>query len=173
MSTLANSSPFEILVGYVWQFQQRGTISVAAVQQHASYLACSAGAENYLIGMGSVLEVTQDLPTITPLPFCPFWLLGLTSHRGDVCSVTDFKYFVEPKAKYATQKKSHYIVLRDAGQGYILKVDSISGIRQVEVNALDSKRIWVDGHIFMEDKDWFRINIGHLINDAVFSQQMQ
>lgn len=173
MSIDASAAPFSLLTQYVEALAERGEIAMERIQSENSYLACSAGAEHYLIRMDQVFEVARELPDITPLPFTPNWLLGLSSHRGEVCSVTDFKYFVDQKRKYAPQKGAYYIILRDAGQGYVLKMDSVSGIRQVEVNPLTSKRAWIDGHIYMEEKDWLRINLGHLVNDALFSQQMQ
>lgn len=168
------ASPFAMLQEYVNLYRARKEARVLSGTDTDSYLAFSAGDECYLLSMAQVLEVATQLDDITPLPFSPFWLLGLTSHRGNIYSVVDFKYFANKKLRSAKNKSNNsYMLLRDVGQGYILKVDFVHGIRSCDVGLLQSQYGWIDGHAHMDDRDWLRINLANLAADASFIQSMQ
>lgn len=170
-----NISPFQILLDYVEMSRERRELRVNRGDYTDGYLAFNVGDENYLIGMTQVLEVATDVGNITPLPFSPAWLLGLISHRSEVYSVVDFGRFLGKKSRstIGKQKLSNFILLRDVGQGYVLKVDAVYGIRSCEIGLLQSQYGWIDGHAHMEEKDWMRINLAHLVADTAFVQSIQ
>lgn len=166
------SDPFLVLVEYLQLAESRQKIVDKYQEIIESYLAFSAGDKHYLLNMQVVQEVSTDLHEITPLPFTPAWLLGLGGARGDVFSVVDFKRFIDPTASAKTSKTVGFIILRNEGQGYVLKVDAIHGIRSCEVSQFQSSRNWLDGQAAMEGRQWFRIDLGRLVTDASFIQNM-
>lgn len=169
----AEPSPFSLLESYVATYRQRRDARVSHQLINDSYLAFSAGEDNFLLEMSQILEVVTVTPEITALPFSPSWLLGLTSQRGNIYSVVDFKQFVSPKQQFKPQRSPSFLFLCGLGQGYALKVDSVLGIRSSEMSLLQSQLGWVDGHTKLEGRDWMRINLGNLIADATFIQNMQ
>lgn len=167
-------SPFRLLLNYVELSTERRETRVSRGDYTDGYLAFSVGEDCYLIGMTQVLEVATDVGTITPLPFSPKWLLGLISHRSEVYSVVDFARFLGKKSRTSGRAQNHnFILLRDVGQGYVLKVDTVYGIRTCEIGLLQSQYGWVDGHAHMEEKDWMRINLANLVADTAFVQSIQ
>lgn len=171
----ADASPFQILLHYAEMSRERREMRVNHGDYTDGYLAFNVSDDYYLIGMTQVLEVATDVGNITPLPFSPNWLLGLTSHRSEVYSVVDFGRFLGKKSRPTTgrQQIKNFILLRDVGQGYILKVDHVYGIRSCEIGLLQSQYGWIDGHAHMEEKDWMRINLAHLVADTAFVQSIQ
>lgn len=169
-----SETPLELLSSYVARYERRKATSEHDTHREKdSYLAFSAGEENYLIAMTQVFEVLAETPEMITLPFTPGWLCGLTSHRGEVYSVIDFNYFVAGKQVFAAQKQAAYLLLCDIGQGYILKVDSIAGIRSAQLSPLRSQRVWIDAYAQIDGRDWLRINLAHLVTDATFIQNIQ
>ncbi|SUO95345.1 chemotaxis protein CheW [Suttonella ornithocola] len=162
--------PFEILLGYQQQYLSRKETQTQTQTSNDSYLAFKAGNEYYLLSMTNVFEVATDINTITPLPFTPVWLLGLTSRRTDIYSVVELKSFIDKAVRPSPKNIGSYIILREAGQGYILKVDIVFGIREYSVTSLQTQQSWIDGHIHLEDKNWLRINLGNLVTDNSFIQ---
>lgn len=170
------TSPFDYLLTYQEMYQKRQEIQSNASFDSENYLAFKAGDESYLLNMTYVFEVATQINEITPLPFSPRWLLGLTSHRTDIYSVVDFKNFVGKKQNQSSSNarlESSFILLHKEGQGYILKVDEVYGIRSCEVTAVQSQFAWIDGQAHTDNKDWLRINMKSLINDASFIQNIQ
>lgn len=164
-------NPFQLLVSYVEMYHQHQAQQQDTHLETNNYLAFSTGGINYLLSMKYVFEVLTEVDSITPLPFSPGWLLGLTSHRSEIYSVIDFKSFVDQKLSPA-KKNENYILLRDAGQGYILKVEAVYGIRSCEVASLQSQYDWIDGNATMNDKNWLRINLENLVADVSFIKNM-
>lgn len=164
---------FGILNDYVEQFKSKEQRNTQRNKMDLGYLAFSAGEYHYLLDMGKVLEVNAEISQLTPLPFCPAWLLGLTSSRGEVYSVVDFKRFVDNNATRRQLQNDSYIALQEEGRGYILKVDTVQGIRYCEVNQLKSPRVWINGHATMDGREWLRIDLAHLVSDAKFIQNLQ
>lgn len=165
-------SPFQVLLLYE-QLHQQLPQEVAFKEDVKSnnYLAFSAGEENYLLLMEEVLEVMTGLENITPLPFSPPWLIGLTSHRNEIYSVVDFKKFIDRKAR-SIKNKGSYILLQNTGKGYILKVETVWGIRACDVQSVSSSLSWLDGQAQADEKNWLRINLERLVTDASFIQSI-
>lgn len=163
-------SPFALLLSYVAQFHEKRELRAQEGASAKEYLAFSAGDEAYLISMGQVLEVATSLGELAPLPFSPVWLLGLVGHRNEIYSVVDFSLFLNKKYKPSSKAARAFILLRDAGQGYILKVDNVYGIRTCDMTQLDAPSGWIDGHAHMEDREWRHINVAGLTADPAFVQ---
>lgn len=163
---------FEILRDYVEQHKAKLQRNTQGHKIDLGYLAFSAGDHHYLLDMGKVLEVNAEISQLTPLPFCPSWLLGLTSSRGEVYSVVDFKRFVDSNANRRQSQVDNFIALQEEGRGYILKVDVVQGIRYCEVSQLKSPRAWINGHATMDGREWLRIDLAHLVSDAKFIQNL-
>ena len=97
-----------------------------------------------------------------------YYLIGMTQ-------VLEVATDVGKKSRPTTgrQQIKNFILLRDVGQGYILKVDHVYGIRSCEIGLLQSQYGWIDGHAHMEEKDWMRINLANLVADTAFVQSIQ
>ncbi|MDO4642293.1 MAG: chemotaxis protein CheW [Cardiobacteriaceae bacterium] len=170
----AEISPFAILCEYVQKAEERKKVLDKYHDFGESYLAFTAGDKYYLLDMKMVQEVSTSVQEITPLPFTPHWLLGLVGIRGEVFSVVDFKRFVTPSLPIQnTKSQSGFIILHNEGQGYILKVDSIQGIRSCEVSNYQSTRSWLNGQAAMDGLQWLRIDLKSLVTDASFIQNIQ
>lgn len=166
-------TPLELLSSYVARYAQREVADRNHVDRNQdSYLAFSAGEENYLISMAQVFEVLAEAPEMIPLPFTADWLCGLISHRGEVYSMVDFNHFVTGRRDSVAEKKAAYLLLRDIGQGYILKVDSVLDIRSAPVSPLRSQWTWIDAYARIDGRNWLRINLAHLVTDAAFIQNI-
>jgi hypothetical protein len=171
---VAELSPFEILCDYVERANARKNVVDTYHAAGESYLAFTAGNTYYLLDMQMVQEVSTSIQDITPLPFTPGWLLGLAGVRGEVFSVVDFKRFVDPSlAPQSIKISSSFIILHNEGQGYILKVDSIQGIRSCEVSSYQSTRNWLNGQAAMDGLQWLRIDLKALVTDTSFVQNVQ
>ena len=167
-------TPFAVLCDYIEKAEARKKVVDTYQGIGESYLAFTAGNKYYLLDMKAVQEVSTNIQDITPLPFTPGWLLGLAGIRGEVFSVVDFKRFVDPTlAPQSIKSRSGFIVLHNEGQGYILKVDSIQGIRSCEVSSYQSSRGWLDGQAAMDGLQWLRIDLKSLVTDASFIQNVQ
>ena len=84
---------FDILSDYVDRYKNKMEHNTQRHKMDLGYLAFVAGDYHYLLDMAKVLEVSSDITQLTPLPFSPSWLLGLTSSRGEVSQlVVDAKF---------------------------------------------------------------------------------
>ena len=167
-------TPFAVLCDYVEKAEARKKVVDTYHAAGESYLAFTAGNKYYLLDMKMVQEVSTSIQDITPLPFTPGWLLGLAGVRGEVFSVVDFKRFVAPTlAPQSVKIRSGFIILHNEGQGYILKVDSIQGIRSCEVSSYQSTRSWLDGQAAMDGLQWLRIDLKNLVTDTSFIHNVQ
>lgn len=164
---------FDILSDYVDRYKNKMEHNTQRHKMDLGYLAFVAGDYHYLLDMAKVLEVSSDITQLTPLPFSPSWLLGLTSSRGEVYSVVDFKRFVDSNASRRLAQGESYIALQEEGRGYILKVDTVQGIRYCEIGQLKSPRAWINGHATMDGREWLRIDLSQLVVDAKFIQSLQ
>lgn len=174
MSNVEHLAPFDLLCRYITQAQERQQLVDNYRDEQQSYLAFSAGRGRFLLSIQDVLEVTITLTDITPLPFVPKWLLGLSSSRGDVFSVVDFKAFVDASDTTKAPKVPSYIFLRGEGAGYVLKVDEVWGSRACDLSEdIPSQRgecKWIDGRAELGNQIWEHIDLSSLVSDAVFIQ---
>ncbi len=85
--------------------------------------------ESYAIESSYVREV-YPLKELTPLPGTPSFLLGVTSVRGQILSVIDFKKFFDLPEKGLTDLNKLIIVSGD-GMEFGVLADAILGVRPV------------------------------------------
>lgn len=172
MSTGKALSPFELLVLYAEHAERRQAIVDDYQEAKDTYLAFRAGEGNFLLNIKYVLEITIGLTGITSLPFSPKWILGLTSSRGDVFSVIDFRWFNNSEDNSKSSRNPNYILLRDDGVGYILKVDEILGSGDYAVTDQNTNHAWLDGVYDLNGQICQRINVTELISDPKFIQNL-
>jgi purine-binding chemotaxis protein CheW len=85
--------------------------------------------ENYALGSSFVREV-YPLKELTPLPGTPSFVLGVTSVRGQILSVIDFKKFFElPEKGLADLNK--LIIVRAGAMEFGVLADAILGVRSI------------------------------------------
>lgn len=170
----ASETPYLLLSRYL-DLLARKQIRAAGeplAQELASYLAFSCGKHRFLVDMQYTVGVESELGHLSPLPFAPNWLLGLTSLRGDIYSVSDLRKFLGLQLKQQRTNRHHYVLLRKEDQGYILKVDNIFGLKHGELTAYrDDALNWVDAQVDIEGEKWLKINIEKLLIDPIFSQR--
>lgn len=171
---MSSEQPFALLERYIQQALERQAIVDDYQEEKDSYLAFRAGDQCYLLNIQYVLEITINLSGITPLPFSPRWILGLVGSRGDVYSVVDFRWFNQPQDTRVSRHCS-YIILRDEGQGYILKVDEILGSGAYDIQEGEHAECkWLDGQYqHQSGQIWQRINLSALVTDTAFINSTQ
>lgn len=169
---MENQTPFKLLEQYVQSYYLHQADKNEGDYRVQGYLGFSVAENNYLLNIVEVLEVVTDVGVITPLPFSPNWLLGLISHRNEVYSVVDFNLFLKKNNKISTRSVRNFILLQGVAQGYILKVDNVYGLKSYEVSDIGPEK-WIDGRVYMEGKDWARINLEDLLSDQSFIQNLQ
>lgn len=168
MDNLAN--PFNLLASYGVMFRQRHEIATASSRRANSYLAFQAGDKKFIVKMDQVMEVITEIGLITSLPFSKIWLLGLISHRGDIFSVVDFASFLGDRTSYSSagKKNENYILLRNQGHGYVLKVNTVFGIRTCEVSEYKSDFPYITQYAQLNGEDWLLIDLDILVQDDTF-----
>ena len=168
MDNLAN--PFNLLASYGVMFRQRHEIATSTAGRANSYLAFQAGDKKFIVKMDQVMEVITEIGLITSLPFSKVWLLGLISHRGDIFSVIDFASFLGDRTSYSSagKKNENYILLRNQGHGYVLKVNTVFGIRTCEVSDFQSGFPYITKKATLNDEDWMLIDLDILVADDAF-----
>jgi purine-binding chemotaxis protein CheW len=85
--------------------------------------------ENYAIESSFVREV-YPLKELTPLPGTPSFVLGITSVRGQMLSVIDFKKFFDLPEKVLSDPNKLIIVRTDTMEFGVL-TDAILGVRSI------------------------------------------
>lgn len=173
MSEQQVQTPFALLQRYAQMHERNKKSQVAKQEIDNNYLCFTASDQHYLVDVRDVEEVVNDIGTIVPLPFAPYWLLGLVGHRGEVFSVVDFRRFAEIKlTKQHRVGFEYYLLLKGVGRGYALKIDSVLGIYHLDIQKKSASSCdWIDGYTQMEEKEWLRIDVSRLVNNSVFVQQ--
>ncbi len=102
----------------------------AKVEADRPYIVFALGGQDHAVPIAGVVEVGPR-PAVTPLPFAPAWLLGLTNLRGDIISVIDLRTLFDlPHAGPARGER--LLVVRgtatDAVAGFV--VDAVRGLRR-------------------------------------------
>lgn len=166
--------PLVVLQEYVERYSDKQLLPEKTTKRSAGYFAFAVGGKRFIVRMNQVAEVVKALPQITALPFSPKWLLGLSSLRGDVFSVIDFKDFVsdDVAARAKGQSEVAYVVFAREAEGYVFKVDEILGIKNCEVGHCESEYRWLDGKAEVDGDEYFQINFQQLMADASFIQSM-
>ncbi len=78
----------------------------------------------------SIQEI-DHIPTVTPLPNIPAWILGITHVRGDIISMIDLKKLFNLQAA-SVVKTAYYILLTGKSMKFGFPIDRASGIIGIE-----------------------------------------
>ena len=173
MDKTEHLSPIALLASYEKMFHQRHEEKTVSEQHENSYLAFQCGAKKYLIKMSQVLEVVTEISSVTPLPFAKKWLLGLINQRGEIYSVVDFQSYIGDTFVPKGKKVENYVLLRDVGEGYILKVNAVFGIRTCNIEDYQSSVEWIDGKAEVDNEEWLFINLNSLVTSNTFIQSFR
>jgi purine-binding chemotaxis protein CheW len=96
------------------------------------------GGVDYGVAIGNLREVGR-LPSVTPVPNVPSWVLGVANIRGDIVSLVDLRAFLglEP---YGRQTTARLLVARDRQEEVTagLVVDQVIGIRYVTADRINA-----------------------------------
>ena len=95
------------------------------------------GGVDYGVAIANLREVGR-LPSVTPVPNVPTWVLGVANIRGDVVSLVDLRAFLglEP---FGRQTSARMLVARDRQEEVTagLVVDQVKGIRYVTADRIN------------------------------------
>lgn len=155
-------TPFALLSSYAQAINVDDAQEVSGDLASSNYLGFSAGGEYFLLSVEDVRSVFSEIQLVTHLPFSPKWLLGLTSIRSEIVSVVSFADLWRPDRELSS-KSYHYILLAREGEGFLLRVDGLYGIHSMDVGVLTTQDRFVDGKIFVDGKNWQRINVTTLL----------
>lgn len=87
------------------------------------------------IPLSAALEIGH-LPTITPLPNLPDWVLGVSNIRGEIISIVDIKLFLGLFSQ-GIKRDSRFIVIRRQEMKVGLVVDKVLGIFSTDQNNIE------------------------------------
>ena len=141
--------------------------------QSASKLGVQAGSTRWLIDLADTAEVLPA-PALAQVPLTRNWFLGVTSVRGNLYSVVDFRGFTEG---VATVRGEHSRLLLLADQYRIfsaLLVDRILGLYrddQLQPAGGDDASPWADARLIDEQsRPWLHLGVGRLVAHPDFLQ---
>jgi purine-binding chemotaxis protein CheW len=105
------------------------------------YLAFDLGETTFGMPLANVREVDR-IPTITPVPNTPAWLLGAANLRGQICSVVDLAGFLEINQDHPP-RDARLVLTRAGSMEMSLLIDRLRDIRELPDGAirLPSSRI--------------------------------
>ena len=94
------------------------------------------GEERYAIEAAHVTEVVR-LDRLTPLPFTPTFVLGITSVRGQILSAVDLKpFFGLPDGQSHENRK--LVLIRSGEICFGLVVDVVDGMRSIATDGMQA-----------------------------------
>lgn len=167
-------SPLALLEKFLNLYQENKRVEQASHRKSiGGYFAFRVGERNLLIDIEDVAEVAQSVSTITPLPFSPNWLLGLSGIRGEVYLTIDLKKLFNKDISVSKKNDldSSYIILKQV-LGYVFKVDAVIGIRECDVSYFVSEEKFIDGKGEINGEEFFTINLSELTNDESLAQNI-
>ena len=108
----------------------RDAVSETPSQQER-YLVFSLAGIKYAVPTAEVVEIGR-VPSITPVPNAPDWLLGVTNRRGDILSVVDLRNFLGVKST-RQDDSARIVVVRSTGDELMagMIVDQVNGMLNV------------------------------------------
>lgn len=141
--------------------------------QSASKLGVQSGSTRWLIDLADTAEVIPA-PALAPVPLTRNWFLGVTSVRGNLYSVVDFRGFTEGIAT-AQSEHSRLLLLADKYRIYSgLLVDRILGLYrddQLQAAGGDDASPWADARLVDDrSQNWLHLGVDRLIAHPDFLQ---
>jgi len=99
------------------------------------HVVFNLGDTRYALPLQSVLEMT-DTPVVTPVPFVPDWVLGVTNLRGDILAVLDLGtlFALPPLSGSGPKERTGRLLVTRNGSGDVqagLLVDGVHGITTI------------------------------------------
>lgn len=141
--------------------------------QSASKLGVQVGSTRWLIDLADTAEVLPA-PALAQVPLTRNWFLGVTSVRGNLYSVVDFRGFTEG---VETVRSEHSRLLLLADQYRIfsaLLVDRVLGLYrddQLQPAGGDDASPWADARLIDEQsRPWLHLGVGRLVAHPDFLQ---
>ena len=80
----------------------------------------------------SAMRELGEMPTITPLPYLPPWILGIVQIRGEIMSVVDFRQLFQLREDGRVYLKRAYILFREGDLQFCILANRITGIISVD-----------------------------------------
>lgn len=141
--------------------------------QSASKLGVQVGSTRWLIDLADTAEVIPA-PTLAQVPLTRSWFLGVTSVRGNLYSVVDFRGFTEGIATESGEQ-SRLLLLADKYRIFSgLLVDRILGLYrddQLQPAGGDDVSPWADARVIDDrSQPWLHLDIRRLIAHPDFLQ---
>ncbi len=106
------------------------TAGESAGKDNPRFVVFSIGGQKFAVPMSCVIEVTNNIDVITPLPCTADWLAGITCLRGTILSVTDLAALFDIPA--GNQQDCKMIVINSDEQ------NASTGIRTERVHGIKS-----------------------------------
>lgn len=134
--------------------------------QSASKLGVLVGATRWLIDLADTAEVIPA-PTVAAVPLTRDWFLGVTSVRGSLYGVVDFRSFTEQSTAALTEH-SRLLLLADKHRIYCgLLIDRVLGLYrddQLHKAGDDGAHPWAfERFSDQESRTWLHLDTGRLI----------
>lgn len=171
----SDNAAFLLLCEYAREGETRGAIhqNLAGATTRHPFLAFRAGQKKYLIPVQDMVEVSRDIQEPTKLPFSPPWLLGLSAARGQVFSILDLACLIERNPTPAkTTLTTSFVLLGRKGEGFMLRVDEVLGMKDFDLNDADTGKTFVTKIVQRDNDIWHLIDVGQLVTEEfIFSQQ--
>ncbi|MBS2030378.1 MAG: purine-binding chemotaxis protein CheW [Deltaproteobacteria bacterium] len=109
--------------------------SVADAEPELELFCMDMGGERFAVEAALVHEVVR-LPTVTPLPGSPPFLLGVCAHRGEVLPVVDLPRLMG-RGEARAHNRSRMAVVRFEGMVVALLADQIEGLTRIKSSLLE------------------------------------
>ena len=141
--------------------------------QSATMLGVQAGSTRWLVDLADTAEVIPA-PALAQVPLTRNWFLGVTSVRGNLYSVVDFRGFTEGVATVQSEH-SRLLLLADKYRIYSgLLVDRILGLYrddQLQPAGGDDASPWAVARLTDEcAQPWLQLGVSRLIAHPDFLQ---
>jgi chemotaxis signal transduction protein len=133
------------------------------------HLILSLAGREYAAAFGQVVAI-DHLPSWTPVPHAPDWLLGVCNLRGDITSVVDLRGFLGlPPAEQP--ERARLLVIRAAEVVVGLVVDGVIGLRALEARpggSSEEGRLspYVRGLAAAEGQTWPILDLDRLLSSS-------
>ena len=141
--------------------------------QSASKLGIQVGSTRWLVDLADTAEVIPA-PALAKVPLTRNWFLGVTSVRGNLYSVVDFRRFTDG-APTVPGEHSRLLLLADKYRIFSgLLVDRILGLYrddQLQPASGDDVSLWADARVIDErSQPWLHLGVRRLIAHPDFLQ---
>jgi len=178
---MTDITPFELLYNI-------RSDALALAEQELKYSTQSAGIKNIAYRINGInffcdaaeikeVSVCENLMTV---PQTKIWLRGLVNSKGILYSVSDLSLFAG-YGRPVPENKGHLLLLSNDVYQSALLVNRVIGFRYFEgtekIDDIESKQeeldglsAFVDEGFFSDGQNWFRLNLGRLLESEQFRE---